>query len=616
MRPKRLLRLLLVAAMTSGMAFTTVSCDDDQPDGSGRNVKGEVSGFVYDENGNPLSDVSVTAFEVKITKPEQTLATTTTAQDGSYTLAEVPVGRVLLSFAKENYQKIGVTLTEGSFTDAKAEVNISPMRYAAARICGRVLDARNGDAPFKGAIVRISEAQQTTTDDNGEFLFENLVLENYTLSISTTLEGYVPVSIEVKIADFVNEKADLGDISMGGKEVLPGMTVDDLRKLEKWYANEYRGGKGNGGGYVDWSCVYLSSLDFRGNWENQNEGVTLRIRNDGDEQKNPASFDTFDSYVLGNKLITEDNKILSVMVRTHNASADAPAHWGVRVVDLDAAEPEAKEVGGKQTHASDSYNDYYFDLSEYVGREVTVIIGIYRAQTGDYWKQLPIRHISFAAEQNRGDSYLPGTEVAGLEGWHMTGEMVRSTMVQTRDKVVGVFDGTVNGQDSRGYNPWHGIGHIVTNWAFMYVQKDVEPTASEGFVIKTYGDKRIDLQKPQSYFYGKYAIAEGANRLQIRTRNFDGGKYTYFKLTAITEDGAVSHLQPAEVQAERHEAGPEGSYKFINNKGGKGTPDDYAKFTYDLSAYNGQNVMFCLGIFKGEEIDGEQKLVIHSIEMK
>lgn len=616
MRLKRLLRLCLAAATLTGVAFSAASCQDDDTAEGGPVTYGEVSGIVYDEAGDPLADVAVTAAGVKGTLPTEAVATATTAADGSYRLAEVPVGELIVTFTKKDYQTIGATLTAASFVDGKAVVNVEKMCYAAAKIMGRVLDSRNENAPFEGAIVRLNDGMaQTTTDAEGKFLFENLMLDNYALSVSTTKDGYVPVTMNVKVDDFVDETADLGDIVIGAKEILPGMTIDDLRKLDKWYANEYRGGKGNGGGELDWSTVFLSTLDFRGNWENQNEGVTLRIRNDGAEQSNPADFDHFDSYVLGNKLITADNKILSVMVRTHNASAEAPAHWGVRVIDLTAEDPTPVQIGDKRTHGSDSYNDHYFDLSAYVGKEVTVMIGIYRAETGDYWKQLPIRHISFAAEENKGDAFLPGEEVPGLEGWHMTMEMLRSTMPQTLRKVNGVFEGSVDGKDGRGYNPFRNFDHIAAKWAFMYVQKDVEPTPSEGFVIKTHNGN-ADLQKPMSYFYAKHSIAAGADQLVLRARNFDGGKFTYFKLTAITEDGTFKHLQPAEVVAERHEAGPDGTYKFINNKGGKGTPDDYASFTYDLSEYDGQDVMLCWGVFKGETTDGEQKLCIYSAELK
>lgn len=86
---------------------------------------------------------------------------------------------------------------------------------------------------------------------------------------------------------------------MGAAEILRGLTADDLRAADKWYYNEYRGGR-NAENYPhwDWACNYMCALDFRGAWEEQNEGTTLQIRNTGDEQQSPADMEVFDSFVL------------------------------------------------------------------------------------------------------------------------------------------------------------------------------------------------------------------------------------------------------------------------------------------------------------------------------
>ena len=50
----------------------------------------------------------------------------------------------------------------------------------------------------------------------------------------------------------------------------------------------------------------------------------------------------------------------------------------------------------------------------------------------------------------------------------------------------------------------------------------------------------------RSYYdiYAKFAIASGNNKLTIKTRSF-GSNYTYFKLTAIKEDGTVTYISPS-----------------------------------------------------------------------
>lgn len=137
----------------------------------------------------------------------------------------------------------------------------------------------------------------------------------------------------------------------------------------------------------------------------------ITTRNDGDQQNNPADMDVFDSYMYGSKKITVDNKILSLRVRSHNADDASPTYFGVQVVDLSAANPVAEKVGETRTHGSEVYGDYHFDLSAYVGKEVIVAIGVYRKETGDYWKQLPIARIAFAQQNVTGWDWIPGFQL-------------------------------------------------------------------------------------------------------------------------------------------------------------------------------------------------------------
>ena len=56
--------------------------------------------------------------------------------------------------------------------------------------------------------------------------------------------------------------------------------------------------------------------------------------------------------------------------------------------------------------------------------------------------------------------------------------------------------------------------------------------------------------------------------------------------------------------------------KLIHESGSADSPEDYAHFTYDLSEFNGQNVVVTLAVFKGEDNGDENKLSIHSINVK
>lgn len=148
----------------------------------------------------------------------------------------------------------------------------------------------------------------------------------------------------------------------------------------------------------------------------------------------------------------------------------------------------------------------------------------------------------------------------------------------------------------------------------MPVQKDNEPQAGEGFVMKTRGGgTRVSTTDPESYFYAKFAIAAGHNNFTLKARNFSSVNATFFKLTAITEDGTVKHIIPT---ASAGEAAADGCWKFCHEDGSADNPDAYATFSYDLSEFNGKNVVLALAVFKGEANDDENKLSIYGMSLK
>lgn len=357
-------------------------------------------------------------------------------------------------------------------------------------------------------------------------------------------------------------------------------------------------------------------MDFRGDWEEQNEGTTLRIRNNEEERKNPADLEMFDSFVFGSKLITEDNYMMTLQIRTHSADEAAPVYYGVQVVDLTATDPKAEMVGDVRTYASENYTSVPVDLSKYIGKEVIIAIGTFRAQTGDYWKQLVLRRIAFAKEAVEGWGWLPGTSVEELDGWEMTREMVRSTMPQMKSKFTGLSP--VEGNRDNyvdAYRAWREADHICAEWSYMPLSKDPEVFPSEGYLIKTRSGNNVSTTVPESYFYAKFSIASGCDRMTLKTRNFSGTNATFFKVTAIRMDGTVVHLAPASHTAQFAEAAADGCWKFIHQAGGKGDPEAYADFVYDLSQFNGEDVMLTIGVFKGEENGDENKLVLRDITM-
>ena len=60
----------------------------------------------------------------------------------------------------------------------------------------------------------------------------------------------------------------------------------------------------------------------------------------------------------------------------------------------------------------------------------------------------------------------------------------------------------------------------------------------------------------------------------------------------------------------------DGCWRFVHQDGGAGSPDKYATFEYDLSEFDGQDVLIAIGVYKGESNGDENKLVMYSVTLE
>jgi hypothetical protein len=579
------------------LAFSNLSCSGDEDNTTTNLGNGDVSGIITDDNNTPLSGVTVTVNDADISD--------ITDDSGCYYLKGVPIGKHILSFSKTDYQTVSCTLTPKQWNDGTANISTS-LRYAAAKITGRILDAKNGKKPLEGASVSIG-GETVQTNSEGIYTISQLPLDNYTVTF--TYNDYNPQTREVKTDDFIDGVAQLADILLGGEEILPGLTLFDLKECTPWMYNEYRGGR-NADNYpqFDWSVDYMCTLDMIGNWEEQNEGTTMRVN-----ENNGVDLDNLNTFIYGRKHITEDNKIMTVFARTHQG----PAIWNVVVVDLSESKPQAKKLGENISFQDGNYKNFVFDLSAYVGKDIAIAIGTY--YSGE-WVQLVLRRISFAPSATNGLAWLPGTPInESLEDLHLTQEMVRGTMPNERKSFTGIT--TYDGRKDRdeyvwAYRDWNKTGHIAAYWGMTSITKDCDVFTNEGYTIKTRGGNGIvSTSKAESYLYSKFAIDDNNKTLTLRARNF-GSHPTYYKMIAITDDMNVKYLQPTkDSKVDELAEGPDGTIKFNHKNGDTGHPENYGKFVFDLSQYKGKNVTLVLAVYKGEENGDENKVTIYSIDL-
>ena len=601
--------IVLAAALLAGVMLSSCSDNETVEEDWGT---GNISGVVTDTGGDRIASVAVTV--------EGTNVSTTTGSDGTYSL-DITIRKTnVVKFQKEGYALVGMTVPYKNFSGGK--VSLSPvLEVADAIITGRVLDASHGNVPFAGVTASIG-SQTVTTGSDGVFTFKDLTIQDYTLTLRKS--GAMTITRQLTKEDFVDHKIVLEDIGMGGKELFRGKSLDDIQQQAPLlFMDEYRGGWG-GGGLTDWSCTFMSAqFKQEGNIENQGEGMALRIRNEEEDRVNPADQVFQDTYIYGVKDITATNRYLTVNARTHQG----PAHFAVVVVDMTADDPEAVRLPETdlkeftEGFSSGDYLNFRYDLSAYVGKRIAIAIGTYRWATGDYWVQVPLKHITFAPEYVDGDNYLSGTEVADLPGWHLTVEQLGSMMPNPNKHFTAYTpDGVqVWGRDNWGpqYKAWQYEceNHIAAQWGFMYVNKDTEPFVGEGFTIKTRSDVDANYELPESFWYSKFSVSDANDHLALRIRNFSSSDPTVFRVTAVTTDGTAKAIEPYENNAQFAEAVDNGCWKFMHEDGSKGAPENYATFSYDFSEFAGQDIVICISVHKGETRGGEQKLVIYDITL-
>ena len=82
---------------------------------------------------------------------------------------------------------------------------------SAASLTGRVVDARTGEPLAKVRVIVSGTDQETTTDENGTFKFENLSAGKIDLYITTVTFGLVKKSVSLKEGDNANFQIALNE---------------------------------------------------------------------------------------------------------------------------------------------------------------------------------------------------------------------------------------------------------------------------------------------------------------------------------------------------------------------------------------------------------------------
>ena len=380
-------------------------------------------------------------------------------------------------------------------------------------------------------------------------------------------------------SDYANGQADIS-VSLVERDILPGLTLSEMKNATVLSYDYYQGYRAH-----NILRSFAKSNPLRS--EEQNEGDTIRVIENSEKSETE-----FNGYIYGVRTISEATKIMTVNMRTHDTNNDTI--FGVMVVDLESGAREL--IGGLRTSRQNTYSDFTFDLTEYVGKRVLIATGIFYTDDCTRWDvQYVIHHIRFC---ELGSDW--GSTVDTLAG-----NLLKNTDVAGQS--INDFVGSANDKDESNY--------IFSKWGTAsknFASADYEVSASEGALIKT---RNEELNVENCVFlYSKFAIAEQNSYLRFKARGFGGNipelAVTVYSLGAGGE--VVEQIITPDISAFDLNGNQ------VTNMGGgwiNGTwsTDNYTQFKWDLSDFEGENVVIMIGL--RNTLGGENKIAIQEIHL-
>lgn len=380
-------------------------------------------------------------------------------------------------------------------------------------------------------------------------------------------------------SDYADGRADIS-VSLVERDILPGLTLSEMKNATVLSYDYYQGYRAH-----NILRSFAKSNPLRS--EEQNEGDTIRVIENSEKSETE-----FNGYIYGVRTISEATKIMTVNMRTHDTSNDTI--FGVMVVDLESGAREL--IGGPQTSRQNTYSDFTFDLTEYVGKRVLIATGIFYTDACTRWDvQYVIHHIRFC-------------ELGG--DWGSTVDTLAGNLLKNTDvagQSINDFVGSANDKDKSNY--------IFSKWGTAsknFESADYEVSASEGALIKTRNDE-LNVENCV-FLYSKFAITEQNSYLRFKARGFGGSipelAVTVYSLGADGE--VVEQIITPDISAFDLNG------NLVTDMGGgwiNGTwsTDNYTQFKWDLSDFEGENVVIMIGL--RNTLGGENKIAIQEIHL-
>lgn len=444
----------------------------------------------------------------------------------------------------------------------------------------------NADTALTGDDAEIKLGTHEFTYANGKWTLDTLsmadavALGNVTVTLKSKYANiYADPSFTLNTGDYSGGSADK-EITLEEKDILPGLTFSQMQNAKTLDYDYYQGYRAH-----NILRSFAKSNPLRS--EEQNEGDTIRVIENSEKSETE-----FNGYIYGVRTISEATKIMTVNMRTHDTSNDTI--FGVMVVDLESGARAL--IGGLRTSRQNSYNDVTFDLTEYVGKRVLIATGIFYTENSTRWDvQYVIHHIRF---RELGSDW--GSTVDTLAG-----NLLNSADVAGQS--INDFVGSANDKDKSNY--------IFSTWGTAsknFASADYEMNVGEGALIKT----RNDEQNVENcvFLYSKFSISAQNSYLRFNARGF-GGNMPELAVTVYsigTNGEVVEKIITPDISAFDFNGNQ------VKNMGGgwiNGTwsTDNYTQFKWDLSDFEGENVVIMIGL--RNTLGGENKIAIQEIHL-
>lgn len=380
-------------------------------------------------------------------------------------------------------------------------------------------------------------------------------------------------------SDYADGRADIS-VSLVEREILPGLTLSEMKNATVLSYDYYQGYRAHN---ILRSFAKSNSLRS----EEQEEGDTIRVI-----EGSKTSETEFNGYIYGVRTIRDATKIMTVNMRTHDTNNDTI--FGVMVVDLESGAREL--IGGLRKSRQNTYSDFTFDLTEYVGKRVLIATGIFYTEACTRWDvQYVIHHIRFCELGNDWGSTVDT----------LAGNLLKNTDVAGQS--INDFVGSANDKDKSNY--------IFSKWGTAsknFASADYEMGVPEGALIKTRNDE-LNVENCV-FLYSKFAITEQNSYLRFKARGF-GGKIPELAVTVYSL-GAGGEVVEQIIKPDISAFDLNGNQ--VTDMGGgwiNGTwsTDNYTQFKWDLSNFEGENVVIMIGL--RNTLGGENKIAIQEIHL-